>query len=94
MRPPADTGPPPSREEQRSNLFRFLLVIAVGVAIAVATGAFPAVVVVIAILLMIMLHETGHFATAKWTGMTLRRIEAHALLGERTYHAIQRRNLR
>ena len=69
MRPPADSGPPPSREEQRSNLLRFVLVIAVGVAIAVATGAFPAVVVVIAILLMIMLHETGHFATAKWTGM-------------------------
>ena len=43
----------------------------VGIALAfsIVTGAFPFVLVVIALIVMIMLHELGHFLTAKWSGM-------------------------
>jgi membrane-associated protease RseP (regulator of RpoE activity) len=65
-RPPARL---PDRAEQRANLIRLLVIVAVGLALALATGAFPTVVVVIALFVMIMLHEFGHFVTAKAAGM-------------------------
>src|SRR5438093_1315867 len=66
---PRPAPPPLTPHEQRANLVRLLLIIGVAVALALATGAFPTVVVISAILAMVMLHELGHFITAKWAGM-------------------------
>jgi membrane-associated protease RseP (regulator of RpoE activity) len=47
-----------------------LLVVVLGfVLVAVAFHAVGVLVVVLAIFAMVMLHELGHFATAKWSGM-------------------------
>ena len=53
----------------RSALVRLLLIVGAGIAAAVVTGVTKVVLVVAAIVLMIMLHELGHFLTAKWAGM-------------------------
>jgi membrane-associated protease RseP (regulator of RpoE activity) len=55
--------------EQRQALLRLGLVIAAAVVAAVVTDVAKTVAVVAALLLMIMLHEFGHFITAKWSGM-------------------------
>jgi membrane-associated protease RseP (regulator of RpoE activity) len=55
--------------EQRRAVGRLLLVVGAGVAAAVLTGTTGTLVVVLAIVIMIMLHELGHFATAKWGHM-------------------------
>jgi membrane-associated protease RseP (regulator of RpoE activity) len=44
-------------------------VVGAGVAAAIFTGTTGTLVVVLAIVIMIMLHELGHFATAKWGNM-------------------------
>jgi membrane-associated protease RseP (regulator of RpoE activity) len=54
---------------ERSALFRLLLIVGAGVLAAVVTGVTKVVLVVAAIIVMIMLHELGHFLTAKWAGM-------------------------
>jgi membrane-associated protease RseP (regulator of RpoE activity) len=56
-------------DEQRAALFRLLLIVGAGILAAVATGVGRTVAVVVAIVVMIMLHELGHFLTAKWGGM-------------------------
>jgi membrane-associated protease RseP (regulator of RpoE activity) len=55
--------------EQRRAVVRLLLVVGAGVAAAVLTGTTGTLAVVLAIVIMIMLHELGHFATAKWGHM-------------------------
>jgi membrane-associated protease RseP (regulator of RpoE activity) len=50
-------------------LARVLFVVAAFVALAVVLHAVGVIVVVLAIFAMIMLHELGHFATAKLSGM-------------------------
>jgi membrane-associated protease RseP (regulator of RpoE activity) len=55
--------------EQRRAIARLLVVVGAGVAAAVLTGTTGTLVVVLAIVIMIMLHELGHFATAKWGNM-------------------------
>jgi membrane-associated protease RseP (regulator of RpoE activity) len=55
--------------EQRRAVVRLLLVVGAGIAAAVFTGTTGTLVVVLAIVIMIMLHELGHFATAKWGHM-------------------------
>jgi len=44
-------------------------VVAVAVAVAVLLGAGDLVVVIAALVGIVMIHELGHFATAKWSGM-------------------------
>ncbi|HZT68100.1 MAG TPA: site-2 protease family protein [Acidimicrobiales bacterium] len=58
-----------SPSEQWAALGRLALVVGGGVFAAVLTGTVKTVAVVAAVVLMIMLHELGHFATAKWSGM-------------------------
>jgi membrane-associated protease RseP (regulator of RpoE activity) len=58
-----------SAEERRASLIRLLVVVGVTIAISVVTGALPFVLIVLALIAMIMLHELGHFVTAKWAGM-------------------------
>ena len=63
----------PDQGTQTSNLLvalaKLLVVILAVVAVAVAFHATGVLVVVLAIVAMVMLHELGHFATAKLSGM-------------------------
>ena len=45
------------------------MIVLAGVVAAVLTGVTKTVLVIVAIIVMIMLHELGHFLTAKWAGM-------------------------
>ncbi len=36
---------------------------------AIVSGSFPALLFVLALMASVMIHEAGHFVTAKWTGM-------------------------
>ena len=64
-RPPREMTP----DERRASLIRLLAVVGITLAFSIVSGAFPFVLVVIALIAMIMLHELGHFVTAKWSGM-------------------------
>lgn len=55
--------------EQRGALARLALVVAAGLVVAAYFGALATVLVVLSLVVMIILHELGHFATAKWSGM-------------------------
>jgi membrane-associated protease RseP (regulator of RpoE activity) len=50
-------------------LLRLLVIIVGALALTILFDAWPVLVVVLAIVAMVMLHELGHFATAKWSGM-------------------------
>ncbi|HZU74317.1 MAG TPA: M50 family metallopeptidase [Acidimicrobiales bacterium] len=67
--PPAGGGPTPDTSEQRAAFGRLALIVAAGVLAALVTHTASTVAVVLAIVGMIMLHEFGHFITAKWAGM-------------------------
>ena len=53
----------------RARLLSLAAATAAVVALSIASGSFPAVAFVLAIVIMVMLHEAGHFVTAKWSGM-------------------------
>ncbi|MGH9063186.1 MAG: M50 family metallopeptidase [Acidimicrobiales bacterium] len=63
-RPDGTAGP-----GQRSALARLVVVVGAGVVAAVVLHATDLLIVVLAIVAMIMLHEGGHFVTAKWGRM-------------------------
>src|ERR1700721_824455 len=52
-------------QNAKGNLARLLIAVAAIVAIAVAARATDLLVVIVAIIVMVMLHELGHFVTAK-----------------------------
>ncbi len=58
-----------SEQEQRSAFIRLMFIVVAGVVAAEATGVGKTVAVIVAIFVMIMLHEFGHFITAKRAGM-------------------------
>jgi membrane-associated protease RseP (regulator of RpoE activity) len=62
-------GAAPPVPPDRWNLVRLLVAIIVIVALALATHTTDLLIVIVAIIAMVMLHELGHFATAKWSGM-------------------------
>jgi membrane-associated protease RseP (regulator of RpoE activity) len=70
-RPPLKPAPlgGMTEREQRSALVRLVLIVAAAVIAAEVTGVSKTVAVVVAIFVMIMLHEFGHFITAKWADM-------------------------
>jgi len=61
--------PDVQQDEGLAKLIPIVAIIAVGIAWSVKAGTFPVVAFVLAIIAMVMLHEAGHFVTAKWTGM-------------------------
>jgi len=60
---------PAGGRERRLALVRLVLVVAVVVAIAVAAHLTALLIVIVALIVMIMVHELGHFLTAKWSHM-------------------------
>ena len=60
---------PAGPAEQRSALIRLGLILAIGITAAAAFGVLKTLAVIGCIVVVIMLHELGHFATAKWSGM-------------------------
>lgn len=56
-------------DEARISLLRIIVVVLLGLGVAALAGVAQAVLVVLALIVMIMLHELGHFLTAKWGGM-------------------------
>ena len=60
---------PETAEERRRSLMQLLLIVALVVVAAMATHTTSLLIVIVALIVMIMLHELGHFATAKWSGM-------------------------
>jgi len=72
MKDASGTAAPPELGSQTSGLgplLRLLVVVAAGITLAIVYDAWPVLVVVLALVAMIMIHELGHFATAKWSGM-------------------------
>ena len=66
----APTGAPSSHESEGWRKLAPVVGAAVAaVVLSLATGSFPLVAFVFAVIAMIMLHEAGHFVTAKWSGM-------------------------
>jgi membrane-associated protease RseP (regulator of RpoE activity) len=59
----------PERAHQGWAFVRLALVIAGIVALAMAAGQQALLIVIVAIIAMVMVHELGHFATAKWSKM-------------------------
>jgi membrane-associated protease RseP (regulator of RpoE activity) len=53
----------------RAALGQLVLVVAVVLLVAIATHTTDLLIVIAAISIMVMLHELGHFATAKWSRM-------------------------
>jgi membrane-associated protease RseP (regulator of RpoE activity) len=60
---------PEHPDERGTRVFPLLAVIALLAAAAVVTGNLPIFVFVVGIVGMVMIHEAGHFVTAKWSGM-------------------------
>lgn len=56
-------------EQSRWALLRLFAVIAAIVAVSLAAGVAKTVFVVFIVIAMVMVHELGHFLTAKWAGM-------------------------
>ncbi len=70
---PVDSpAPPPPTAAPRSNraaLVRLGAVVTLGVVLAIVLHGLAVLVVISSLIAMVMLHEAGHFATAKWSGM-------------------------
>ncbi len=60
---------PPHLDDTRRSLGQLALIVLVVVAAALATHTTDLLIVIVALIVMIMLHELGHFATAKWGHM-------------------------
>lgn len=58
-----------SRSQMWRNLSRASLIVAIVVGMSLYFNIAKTLAVVLALILMIMVHELGHFATAKWSGM-------------------------
>ncbi|HEX2272702.1 MAG TPA: M50 family metallopeptidase [Acidimicrobiales bacterium] len=76
--PPPDPPPDPPAaapseavhgDEGWRKLVPLLAAVGLAVVLSLATGSFPVFAFVLAVIAMIMIHEAGHFVTAKWSGM-------------------------
>src|SRR5438093_8180746 len=63
------SAPPGEAVSSRAALVRLLVAVLAVIAITLLTGTFSTTAVIVALLVMIMLHEFGHFVTAKAAGM-------------------------
>jgi len=69
--PPEQMGPPtPAAESGNSGqVWRLLLALALITAVFLLAGLGDILLFIVIIVVIVMLHELGHFATAKWSGM-------------------------
>ena len=67
--PSPATSPDVLPDEGLGKLIPILAIVAVGIVWSSRPGSFPIVAFVLAIIAMVMIHEAGHFVTAKWSGM-------------------------
>ena len=59
----------PVEIDNRERLIRLGYFVAVVLVLAIVTGFSPFLGVIGALIAIVMLHEFGHFVTAKWAGM-------------------------
>src|SRR5206468_4622722 len=59
----------PVEIDNRERLLRLGYFVAVVLVLAIVTGFSPFLGVIAALIAIVMLHEFGHFVTAKWAGM-------------------------
>jgi membrane-associated protease RseP (regulator of RpoE activity) len=64
--PPREEPPPDST---RRSLVRLIFAIALIVALALVLHAGALLIVIVSLIIIVMVHELGHFATAKWSHM-------------------------
>lgn len=57
------------RSESRHALIQLVLIVLAALMASLITGVTKVVLVVLAIVIMVMVHEFGHYITAKWSGM-------------------------
>jgi membrane-associated protease RseP (regulator of RpoE activity) len=55
--------------EPKGSVVQLIAVVAAILAISMLTHSLDLLVVIVAIIVMVMIHELGHFATAKWSNM-------------------------
>ncbi len=61
--------PEPGYREPKGSVVQLLAVVASILAIAMLTHSLDLLIVIVAIIAMVMIHELGHFLTAKWSHM-------------------------
>ena len=59
----------PVEIDNRERLLRLGFLVAIIVVLSVVSGFTPFLAVIFAVVVIVMLHEFGHFVTAKWSGM-------------------------
>jgi membrane-associated protease RseP (regulator of RpoE activity) len=59
----------PQDHTSRNNLLRLIAAVVTLIAIAIVFHGLNVLIVIVALIAMVMIHEGGHFATAKWSGM-------------------------
>src|SRR5438477_4664964 len=59
----------PVEIDNRERLVRLAFFVAIVLVLAIVTGFSPFLGVIFALIAIVMLHEFGHFVTAKWAGM-------------------------
>ena len=59
----------PEKIDNRERLVRLAFFVAIVLVLAIVTGFSPFLGVIFALIAIVMLHEFGHFVTAKWAGM-------------------------
>ncbi|HXQ61044.1 MAG TPA: site-2 protease family protein [Acidimicrobiales bacterium] len=62
-------GPEPEYREPQGSVVQLLAVVAGILAVSMLTHSVDLLIVIVAIIAMVMIHELGHFATAKWSHM-------------------------
>jgi membrane-associated protease RseP (regulator of RpoE activity) len=67
--PPRAPVEPPPRQGSPWAVVRLAVVVAAVVALFLLLGWGPLLLVIVAVVVMVMVHELGHFATAKWSHM-------------------------
>ena len=68
---PDHLAPTPEAEyrEPKGSVVQLVAVVAAILAVAMLTHSLDLLIVIVAIIAMVMIHELGHFATAKWSHM-------------------------
>ncbi|HXQ75208.1 MAG TPA: site-2 protease family protein [Acidimicrobiales bacterium] len=62
-------GPASDQREPKGSVVQLIAVVAAVLALSMLTHSLDLLLVIVAIIVMVMIHELGHFATAKWSHM-------------------------